>query len=213
VKKGIKLLFIAALYVLNCSVSLGEHLQSLKPATERTTGYIQAGVGASLMNTILSVNSDTATGIESDLKPGYALFGSVGLKHSNWRSDISFRYNKNSIKSFNNFSLGGHVYWLGYMLNGYYDIHLSKALQPFLGIGLGVVTNYFRLEPYDQETTRFSYQGIMGINYIFRPTLKFFIQLIRQEIYNDIWQASDGSYKTDQYANFIDMGIAYYFSS
>jgi opacity protein-like surface antigen len=76
-------------------------------------------------------------GLDEDLGTGIAVSGAIGYDYagSPWRTEIEFAY-----RSINTDAFDGDYASTVLMVNGFYDFPTSGRLTPYLGIGLGYVT-------------------------------------------------------------------------
>jgi len=123
---------------------------------------------------------DTTSGTVSPSKfktdTGFSISGALGYKFRDFRVEGEFTYGRNDAKKreFENGAsvpLGGYFQTYAYMLNGYYDIPLSRRFRPYIGGGLGAASfsaenvTQTGVAPINGSTTVFAYQFKAGISY------------------------------------------------
>ncbi len=216
--KQTRLLILSGLTTILLCFSMGSIASSARfTGTSPLQYYLQAEAGPTWISDTFLVNPGLALGYKLDYKVGYNAGAQLGIKYGSWRSDVNFIYSRNSLDKYNGISDKGHNYSLGYFLNGYYDIPLTEKWLPYFGIGIGFVytnaqANLTTNTDYKGNSTRFSYNGVIGLSYLVNNNLRIFAQYMRVFInYSDKPAGFSTDFKAYSNGNLLSIGLGYYF--
>jgi opacity protein-like surface antigen len=157
-------------------ISLGLFLTLTTNAYAEGSGIYTGGfVGATLRpNTVLSSSSLGSQIMDFDV--GYTFGGFVGYDFGNnfrLESEISYRENQISTSGGKDPQAGTS----SIMLNGYYDLPLTKLFNLYFGGGFGAATAQLETvslgQAIDTNETLFAYQLETGIGWNIKPNVTF----------------------------------------
>lgn len=129
------------------------------------------------------------------LDNGFDVGAQVGYNFKPIRVEGAYTYYRNNASD-------GHLNTHTWMANGYYDFMPDAAFDPYVGAGIGLA--YFNARTdwgASDSTTRFAYQGIVGLNYHINANWA-----VDANYHIQSWSGSDSAYY-----NIFNVGFNYYF--
>lgn len=91
----------------------------------------------------------------NDVKTGLVLNGAVGYNFDPARIEAAMGYQRHDVKS-----VDGHVTYLSFMANGFYDIDAGSGLKPYVMAGMGVARAD---QSWRNDNTNFAWQVGTGL--------------------------------------------------
>lgn len=157
-------------------ISLGLLLTLTSNVGAEGNGIYVGGITGAILRQDALISSPSLGSEAMEFQLGYTFGGFVGYDFGNtFRLEGEISYRENQIHT----GLGADPQALAssIMVNGYYDLHLSKSFNLYFGSGLGVASAQLETislgQVIDANETVFAYQIEAGVGWNYNPKVNF----------------------------------------
>ena len=146
------------------------------PSAMAQAAYVGVSGGASFFHDSDVDGPGVFGEISYDAGPAFNV--SAGVQTSPMRLEVEYGYKNADIDRFRENGIefsgsGADVTVHSFMLNGYYDIKMMTGVEPFIGVGIGILNGELDEPGFKEDDTVFGYQLTAGASFKMHPAVNF----------------------------------------